>query len=63
MPVKKIDEAKFTAWTKTGARMEMSGRIGNCALALFGCVHGAESREKLLRLMQERHEKLKEAGV
>lgn len=59
----KKNEAKFTAWTATGMRMEASGNVAGCALELFGCVAGAELREKLLRQMQERHDKLTEAGV
>jgi hypothetical protein len=60
--VKKVNEAKVTAWTET-MKMEFNGSISGCALELFGAIKGAELREKILKLMQERHEKLKERGV
>jgi hypothetical protein len=63
MVTKKINEAKFTAWTTTGMKIDMTGNIPGCALELFGYIHGAGNREKILKLMQERHEKLKEQGV
>ena len=61
MTTKKINEAKFTAWTGT-MKVEANGPISACALELFGYINGADTREKILKLMQTRHEKLKEAG-
>jgi len=63
MTNKKNNEAKFTAWTMSGTRVEMNGNIAGCAIEMFGLVAGAEAREKVLKFMQERHEKLKEHGV
>ena len=63
MASKKSNEAKFTAWTATGMKMEMSGNIAGCAIEMFGLVAGAEAREKVLKLMQDRHEALKEKSV
>ena len=62
MTSKKINEAKFTAWTET-MKVEANGSISACALELFGYIKGADVREKILKLMQARHEEMKEAGV
>lgn len=63
MAKKKENEARFTAWTTTGMRVDANGTIGACALELFGLTPGKEMREKILKLMQERHERLTESGV
>lgn len=57
MAAKKTNEAKFTAWTGT-MKVEANGTISACALELFGYIKDAATREKILRLMQLRHEEL-----
>jgi hypothetical protein len=55
---KKENEAKFTAWTKRGLRMEANGSISACSLELFSLIDSADLRDKILRLMIQRHEEL-----
>jgi hypothetical protein len=63
MAAKKINEAKFTAWTKSGMKMECSGIIAGCSLELFGVIDSPELRVKIMESMKARHDKLVEAGV
>lgn len=58
MPAKKVNEAKFTAWTASGLRMEANGSISACSLELFGLIDKPELREKIIKLMQQRHDEL-----
>lgn len=68
MATKKSNEAKVTAWTPT-IKMEFNGTISACAIQLFELTQptekktAAQMRETVLKLMQDRHEALKEQGL
>lgn len=68
MPTKKTNEAKIKIWTDR-MTSEMNGTISAVVIETFGYIMpgkdktAAEMRELALKLMQERHERMKEAGL
>jgi hypothetical protein len=61
--LKKRGKAKFTAWTVTDTRVDYAGSTAEGAVILFGLIAGREQREKVLKDMQERHQRLNELGA
>jgi hypothetical protein len=60
MAKKKENEAKFTAWTKRGLRMEANGSISACSLELFSLRLMIQRHEELIQI--EKHEALEKLG-
>lgn len=63
MATKKSNEAKVTLWNDT-MRVDFSGTIMACCLESFKHIMGGpENRERALKMMQTRHDELKEKGL
>lgn len=56
MATKKLNEAKYTIWTKT-MRLEGSGSIEMCTEQFFIVLPNAEARVKMLARLQHQHER------
>ncbi|MEE5162211.1 hypothetical protein V2J73_02920 [Pseudomonas alliivorans] len=53
----RTDYAKVKIWM-TNMTSEVEGSIAGIAIEVFAAIDGREKREKVLKMMQERHEKV-----